>query len=78
MSFMSYRKPTIELLNTKRHTAKKICNREIYPEKYPYILFNLAQAYLENEQTNNSLACINEILSITQPDVDIYIYMRYG
>ena len=59
-------------------TAKKICNREIYPEKYPYILFNLAQAYLENEQTNNSLACINEILSITQPDVDIYIYMRYG
>lgn len=55
-------------------TAKKICNREIYPKKYPYILFNLAQAYLENEQTNNSLACINEILSITQPDVDIYIH----
>lgn len=55
-------------------TAKEICNREIYPEKYPHILFNLAQSYLKNRQNDKCLACINEITTITQLESEVYLH----
>lgn len=54
--------------------SKEICNRQMFPNQYLPVLLNLAQVYLKDKQNDECLACINEILTISQPNSEIYLH----